>query len=117
MTAPINMPDEVVQGLLSSAQGLWLALSGLRRFDALPAEGSDAHAATLPELQLHYWQQQSLLWMGTMARATGVAVEPVAAPGRGDRRFNAEVWRDTPCHRATSRLYRLRVDATLNSMP
>jgi hypothetical protein len=50
----MKMPDEAVQGLFSSAQSLWLALSGLQGFEALPAEGGVAHVATLPELQLHY---------------------------------------------------------------
>jgi len=107
VAAPMNMPDEVVQGLFSSAQSLGLVLSGLRGGGALPAEGAGAHAATLPELQLHYWQQQSVLWMGTMARATGVAVEPVAAPGRGDRRFNAEAWRNNPWFSAIKQTYLL----------
>lgn len=53
VTAPMNIPDEVVQGLFSSAQSVWLALSGLRGNDSLPAEGGDGHAASLAELQLH----------------------------------------------------------------
>jgi hypothetical protein len=31
-----------------------------------------------------------------MARPAGAVVEPVAAPGSGDRRFDAEAWRDNP---------------------
>jgi polyhydroxyalkanoate synthase len=48
----------------------------------------------LAEIQLGYLQQQLQLW-GRML-ASGAAAEPVVAPDRGDRRFNAEAWRDNP---------------------
>jgi len=62
---------------------------------------------SLRELQLHYGQQQSLPWMGKLARAMGVVGEPVTAPGRGDRRFNAEARRDNPWFSALTQTYLL----------
>ena len=96
MASPFNTPDEFVQGFFKSAQSLMQAFSVVPA-SAAPAAGVvDAHSVSLAQLQVHYWQQQSLLWMGTMARAAGGVIEPVAAPERGDRRFNADAWRDNP---------------------
>ena len=120
MSSQPKVPDEVAQGLFSSARSLWLALSGLRGGDALPTDGVGGHAPSLPELQLHYWQQQSLLWMGTMARATGVVVEPIAAPGHCDRRFNDEAWRDNPWFSAIKQTYLLNsrlLDGMVDAAP
>src|SRR6185436_19571255 len=53
------------------------------------------------------WQQQTALWMGTLARAAGQSHEPVIAPARGDRRFNADEWRDNPWYSVIKQTYLL----------
>jgi polyhydroxyalkanoate synthase subunit PhaC len=85
MVSPFKMPDEFVQGLLSSGQNLMQASS--------------------PALQARWWQQQTALWMGTMARAAGRPQEPVIAPAHGDRRFNAGEWRDNPWYSVLEQSY------------
>jgi polyhydroxyalkanoate synthase subunit PhaC len=105
MTSPFKVPDEFVQGLFKSGQSLMQVFSGAP-VAALTANGEAAHAS-LPELQARYWQQQMALWMGTMARAAGQAGEPVVAPERGDRRFNAEEWRDNPWYSVLKQTYLL----------
>jgi len=92
MTSPFNVPDEFVQGFIKSGQSLLQA----------PGSGS-----TLAALQLGYVQQQFALWSRMMAGAAGQAVEPVASPERGDRRFNAAEWRDNPAYSLLKQSYLL----------
>ncbi|CAE6844277.1 MULTISPECIES: PHA/PHB synthase family protein [Paraburkholderia] len=105
MASPFNMPDEFVQGFFKSAQTLMQAFTGL------PGDAS-ASAAKPPSLalaqaQAHYWQQQMALYMGIAASATGKSPEPTVSPERGDRRFNADVWRDNPWYSLLKQTYLL----------
>ncbi len=50
----------------------------------------------MAELQLNYFQQQLALWARMMTGGAGA--EPLVAPERGDRRFNAAEWRDNPAY-------------------
>jgi len=87
MNSPFNVPDEYVRGLFKAGQSLLQALT--------PTPGSVGEiavasaAAPLAELQLNYLQQQLALWSRMMTGAGGG--DPVVAPKRGDRRFNAAV--------------------------
>ena len=94
MNSPFNMPDEYVQGFFKAGQSLLQALSPLQ---SPPNEvTAPARGAPLAELQLNYFQQQLALWARMMSGPGGS--EPVVAPDRGDRRFNAAEWRDNPAY-------------------
>ena len=94
MNSPFTLPDEYVQGFFKTGQSLLQTLT--------PATGSadtrtsPAFAAPLADLQLGYFQQQLALWARMMSGTGGA--EPVVAPERGDRRFNAAEWRDNPAY-------------------
>jgi polyhydroxyalkanoate synthase len=94
MKSPFNMPDEYVQGFFKAGQSLLQALT--------PTSGSvgeiaaPSSVAPLAELQLNYFHQQLALWARMMTGAGGG--EPLVAPERGDRRFNAAEWRDNPAY-------------------
>src|SRR5687768_8227840 len=81
MTAPLNIPDEFIQGLVKSVPALWQALAA-------------TYGKQIASPQ--YWQQQMALWTSAIASATGQPHEPVVTPGHGDRRFSANEWRDNP---------------------
>ena len=94
MNSPFNMPDEYVQGFFKAGQSLLQALTPIQR---PPNETTaPARGAPLAELQLNYLQQQLALWARMMAGGAGT--EPLVAPERGDRRFNAAEWRDNPAY-------------------
>ena len=113
MNSPLNIPDEYVHGLFKAGQSLLQALT--------PASGSvgeiaaPSSAAQLAELQLNYFQQQLSLWARMMSGAG--AGEPLVAPERGDRRFNAVEWRDNPAYSLLKQGYllnsRLMTDSIL----
>ncbi len=90
MNSPFHMPDEYLQGFFKAAQTLSQSLV------ALPISQSTSAAPTtdtsLAEVQLGYLQQQLQLW-GRMLTST-TAADPVITPERGDRRFNADAWRE-----------------------
>src|SRR6185436_14309610 len=105
MPSPFNMPDEFVQGLLKSGQDLMRAFTGMPVAGEAGKADTDGPRPSLAQLQLRYWQQQTALWMGTVAGAAGQSHEPVIAPERGDRRFNAEEWRDNPWYSVIKQTY------------
>jgi polyhydroxyalkanoate synthase subunit PhaC len=90
MNTPFPMPDEYVQGFLKAAQSLTQSL--VTSPVSPNANAAPPNSAPLAQIQLGYLQQQLQLW-GRML-TSGAAAEPVVAPDRGDRRFNAEAWRD-----------------------
>lgn len=94
MNSPFNMPDEYVQGFFKAGQSLLQAMTPA--VGSAKASASPALAAPLAELQLKYFQQQLALWARMMSGPGGS--EPVIAPERGDRRFNAAEWRDNPAY-------------------
>ena len=103
MNSPFNMPDEYVQGFFKAGQSLLQALAPTPRS---PGEiAAPSGAAPLAELQLNYFQQQLALWARMM---TGAGVgEPLVAPDRGDRRFNAAEWRENPAYSLLKQSYLL----------
>jgi polyhydroxyalkanoate synthase subunit PhaC len=109
MNSPFNMPDEYVQGFFKAGQSLLQALTPI----AGPAKSAGpagevsapSHAAPLAELQLNYFQQQLALWARMMSGAG--AGEPLVAPERGDRRFNAAEWRENPAYSLLKQSYLL----------
>ena len=105
MASPFKIPDEFVQGLFKSGQSLMQAFTGAPAASHAPAASGEAPHPSLPELQARYWQQQMALWMGTLARAAGQLHEPVVAPERGDRRFNADEWRENPWYSVLKQTY------------
>ena len=107
MASPFSVPDEFVQGLFKSGQSLMQAFAGFPSADQVPGGNADAPRASLPEAQVHYWQQQMALWAGVLANATGQAHEPVVAAERGDRRFHAEEWRANPWYSVLKQSYLL----------
>ena len=107
MASPFKVPDEFVEGLFKSGRSLMQAFTGAPAgAPAPPVHGETPHAPLL-ELQARYWQQQTALWMGAMARAAGQPQPPVVAPERGDRRFNADEWRDNPWYSMLKQTYLL----------
>jgi len=105
MASPFNMPDEFVRGFFKSAQTLMQALPGVP-CDA-SARAAEPPALALAQAQTHYWQQQMALYMGMVASAAGKTPEPTALPERGDRRFNADAWRDNPWYSLLMQTYLL----------
>jgi polyhydroxyalkanoate synthase len=102
MNSPFNMPDEYVLGFFKAGQSLLQALTTTRPNDETAAP---ARTAPLAELQLNYFQQQLALWARMMTGAG--ATEPLVAPERGDRRFNAAEWRDNPAYSLMKQAYLL----------
>ena len=109
MASPFNVPDEFVLGFFKSGQRLAQAFAGTGGAGALPQ--AIAAASQLGNAQAHYWQQQTALWMGMLASAGGMAGgqrrEPVVTPERGDRRFSAEGWHDSPWYSLLEETYLL----------
>jgi polyhydroxyalkanoate synthase len=105
MTSPFNLPDEFLQGFFKAGQSLVKSFSGLHGDS--PAGAGNAAGTALAQAQAHYWQQQMALWVGMVSSATGKGAEPVVAPERGDRRFNAEEWRDNPWYSLLKQTYLL----------
>jgi polyhydroxyalkanoate synthase subunit PhaC len=103
MNTPFPMPDEYVQGFMKAAQSLTQSL--LTSPVSPNAIAAPPNGAPLAEIQLGYLQQQLQLW-GRML-TSGAAAEPVVAPDRGDRRFNAEAWRDNPGYSILKQSYLL----------
>jgi polyhydroxyalkanoate synthase subunit PhaC len=103
MNSPFNMPDEYVQGFFKAGQSLLQAMTPLHS----PPNGiaAPSRGAPLAELQLNYFQQQLALWARMMAGGAGA--EPLVAPDRGDRRFNAAEWRDNPAYSLLKQSYLL----------
>jgi polyhydroxyalkanoate synthase len=103
VTSPFNMPDEYVQGFVKAGQSL---LQSMMQVPASPNEiGAPTRAAPLAELQLNYFRQQLALWTQMMTGAG--ATEPVVAPERGDRRFHAVEWRESPAYNLLKQSYLL----------
>ena len=48
----------------------------------------------LAQAQVELWTQYMQLWQATAQRMMGQAVEPVAVPAKGDKRFNDPAWKD-----------------------
>lgn len=57
-----------------------------------------AEAVRMSELQQECATRHADLWRRMLGRAPGEAVEPVAPPPRGDRRFSAPEWSESPIH-------------------
>jgi polyhydroxyalkanoate synthase len=53
-------------------------------------------AEQLKQLNQRYAEMWGRLWTNTLKRATGQEVEPVVAPEKGDRRFQAAEWKEIP---------------------
>ena len=116
MAAPFNMPDEFVRGFFKSGQTLLQAYTGAAGTTGeAPSSPVKLPALALAQAQAHYWQQQMALYMGMMASATGKAAEPAVQPERGDRRFNADAWRDNPWYSLLKQTYLLN-SRLLNDM-
>ncbi len=63
---------------------------------AMAVGGADA--VRMAELQRECATRHADLWRSMLASAPGQAVEPVAPVQRGDRRFSAPEWRESPIH-------------------
>ncbi len=107
MNSPFNMPDEYVQGFFKAGQSLLQAMTPLPNLPNDPPNeiAAPPRRAPLAELQLNYLQQQLAMWARMMAGSAGV--EPLVAPERGDRRFNAAEWRDNPAYSLLKQSYLL----------
>ena len=104
MNSPFHMPDEYAQGFFKAGQSL---LHALATTPVSHIEGAaPSRAAPLAELQLNYFQQQFALWT-RMVSGGGAGAEPVVAPERGDRRFNAAEWRENPAYSFLKQAYLL----------
>ena len=103
MNSPFNMPDEYVQGFFKAGQSLLQVLTPTA--GSADASASPARGSPLAELQLNYFQQQIALWARMVSGPGGS--EPVVAPRRDDRRFNAAEWRDNPSYSLLKQSYLL----------
>ena len=56
------------------------------------------------------WKRYAELWHFAARRAMGEAAEPVAAPGKGDKRFNAPDWTDNPVFDVIKQSYLITSD-------
>ncbi|QBR01509.1 PHA/PHB synthase family protein [Paraburkholderia pallida] len=115
MALPFNMPDEFVRGFFNSGQMLLQAYTGAAGQTGSVSTHPQQPALALAQAQAHYWQQQMVLYMGMMASAMGQAPEPAVQPERGDRRFNADAWRDNPWYSLLKQTYLLN-SRLLNDM-
>lgn len=88
MATPFNVPEEFIQGMAKASH----TLVHLARSQALPTS----------ELHAQYWRRQFGLWSELLGQA-----EPVIAPERGDRRFQAAEWQDQAWFRLLKQLYLL----------
>ena len=106
MNSPFNMPDEYLQGFFKAGRNLMQALatpmSGVTGFTEIAAP---TRSAPLAELQMNYLQQQFSMWTQMMAGSS--AAQPAVSPDRGDRRFNAAEWRDSPAYSLIKQAYLL----------
>ena len=98
MSSPFNVPDEYVRGLFAAGQGLFQALTA-------GEVTTPSDVPSVADVQRNYLQQQVALWAQLMTGARGD--EPVVAPERGDRRFNAAEWRDHPAYSLLKQAYLL----------
>ncbi|MFZ2648809.1 MAG: class I poly(R)-hydroxyalkanoic acid synthase [Burkholderiaceae bacterium] len=105
MALPFNVPDEYVQGLFKSGQNF------VQAFIGGPGHPVGAAGQTPPtplaNLQAQYWGQLAALWAGSLASASGQPQQAVVVPERGDRRFNANEWRDNPFYSLLKQNYLL----------
>ena len=107
MASSFSVPEEFIQGFFKSGQSLTKAFTGVRPGGEAPAEGDAAPKLTLPELQARYWQQQLELWLSMLGSGIGPSRDPVVVPDRGDRRFNADEWRNNPWYNLLRQEYLL----------
>ncbi len=63
--------------------------------------------ASLFEAQAKGWNDWTALWRTMGERAMGQAVEPVAAPAKGDRRFSNAAWSEEPVYDYLKQAYLL----------
>ena len=63
--------------------------------------------ASLFEAQVKGWNDWTALWRTMGERAMGQAVEPVAAPAKGDRRFANAAWSEEPVYDYLKQAYLL----------
>jgi polyhydroxyalkanoate synthase len=110
MASAFNVSDEFVRGFFTPGQTMLQALS--EAGVSLPAAAApDSAAVSLANAQARYWQQQMALWVGMLASAGAAAggkvQEPVVEPEGGDRRFNADGWRDNPWYSLLKQSYLL----------
>ena len=103
MNSPFNIPDEYVQGFFKAGQSLLQSLTPTA--GSAKASAAPAHGAPLADLQMNYFRQQLALWARMLSGSGGP--EPVVAPERGDRRFNAAEWRDNPAYSLMKQAYLL----------
>ncbi len=71
---PFNIADEAVEA--------WTALA--------------ANPTALADAQTRLWQGYMTLWTSAAQRAAGQEAAPVAAPGKGDKRWRNEDWENNP---------------------
>ena len=108
MSSPFNVPDEYVRGFFKSGQTLLQAYTGAASHAGeLPVSPMQQSCLALAQAQAHYWQQQMALYMGMVASASGAKAEPAVAPERGDRRFNADIWRENSWYSLLKQTYLL----------
>jgi len=53
-----------------------------------------ANPARLAESQMNLWWDYMNLWQGSLLKLMGGAMEPVAIPAQGDKRFKHEDWHE-----------------------
>jgi polyhydroxyalkanoate synthase subunit PhaC len=94
------LPVEYASSFVQANQSLMLHLAS----ELLSESGRNAdfqRFAELAQAQQEYLQQMGTLWLGTLMQSGAEAVQPA----KGDRRFAAEEWQQSPLHEFLKQSY------------
>ena len=91
--------------------------SWARWFGASPVVSSDAseRAASIAALQQEALTRHAQLWQSQLHRKPGEMVPPVIEPARGDLRFSAPDWVESPMHDYLRQAYLINADYLMRS--
>ena len=107
MDRPFNMPDEFVDAFVKAGASLWRSL-------ATPVDGGGTDtgavmdfSSRIVELQADHLRRFYALAEHTVKASAGIESEAAVEPARGDRRFNAEQWRENSLYSLLKQCYLL----------
>ena len=118
MSNPNDATDAAMAGMMQFGQAM------VKNFFELAGKNSDAlrksapstaslplpEAGRLAELQQLYAQRHAELWSSMMRFKPGEERAPVVSPPRGDRRFSAPEWRESPIFDYVRQAYLLNAE-------
>ena len=118
MSNPNDATDAAMAGMMQFGQAM------VKNFFELAGKNSDAlrksapstaslplpEAGRLAELQQQYARRHAELWSSMMRYKPGEERDPVVSPPRGDRRFSAPEWRESPIFDYVRQAYLLNAE-------